>query len=131
MIFPLLTDIDRAAETIRPHIEQIAQRSNRANLFESIAKACREKRAFLFTIIGEESFVVLKPMPDRVVQVWVAYSQSGNATERYMPAIKDLCRRVGAQQIEFETALESVERLMPRYGWEKAFTVWRLKLDEL
>ncbi|HBN16309.1 MAG: hypothetical protein CMQ46_13925 [Gammaproteobacteria bacterium] len=130
MIHPVLTNIDQVIGQIGPQIEVIGERSSRANLLRDIVDACRNKKAFLFTIIGDDSFAVLRPMPQRVVQVWVAYSRAGNATEQYLPAIKDLCRSVGATQIEFETALESVERLMPRFGWKKAYTVWRLKIDE-
>ena len=127
---PRLTNVFQAADRIRPHIELIGKQANRPGLFEDIEAACREGKAFLFTITDEDSFVVLRPMPDKIVQVWAAYSKCGSATERYLPAIKALCRMVGAQQIEFETALESVERLMPRFGWKKAFTVWRMSINE-
>ena len=127
---PILTHFPEVAEVIRPHIDRIGEQAQRAGLFDDIARACQNGKAFLFTIIADDSFIVLRPMPDRVVQVWVAYSSCGNATRLYLPAIIGLCRQVGAKQIEFETALESVERLMPRYGWKKAFTCWRMSIDE-
>ena len=130
MKFPALPDIDQVIDQIGPHIDRIGMVSMRNDLLDDVLAACRSKKAFLFTGIGDDSFTVLRPMPGRVVQVWVAHSTMGNATEQYMPAIRDLCRQVGATQIEFETALESVERLMAKFGWKKAYTVWRQDINE-
>ncbi len=131
MTKPVVANIDEMEPLVAPIIEQIGEKSFRPGLFRDIQQACRKSKAFLFVGSPGTSFAVLRPMPAGVVQVWVAYSDCGDAVERFLPGIKELCREVGATQIEFETAIDSVERLMPRHGWKKAYTVWRQDLNEI
>ncbi len=125
---PVKRNIDDVADLIRPHIECIGKEAKRPFLFEDIRKACIDQRAFLFMLPEGDSFTVLKPMPNKIVQIWVAYSKNGDATKKYLPIIKKLCLEIGAERIEFETALDAMENYMPRFGWEKKYTVWRMAL---
>jgi len=111
-------------------IDEIGAKSQRPFLFRDVSQACAESRAFVFGIKSTKSFVVLRPMTGNMVQVWVAHCTDGYATQTFLPIIKKLCRDIGADTIEFETAIESMERLMPRHGWAKAYTVWRQSANE-
>ena len=120
-----LTRIGDAEHLIKKHIEKIGVEAGRLKLFTEIKEACLNKRAFLFMAPGTEGFFVLKPLPEKTVKVWVAYCKEANAVTNYQPTIIELCKRVGAQRLEFDTSLTAMERYMPRHGWEKAYTTWR------
>ncbi|MCA9340019.1 MAG: hypothetical protein KDA17_03865 [Candidatus Saccharibacteria bacterium] len=122
-----LRNIDQVSDLVRQRIEDVGERSKRPKLYEDIRKACLDERAFLF--MDGESFFVLRPMPKKVVQVWVAYCREGKAIERYQEFLKQLCKNIGANQMELETALgDPFERHISRFGWSKAYTVWRQEL---
>jgi hypothetical protein len=117
-------------DIIRARIDSIGYQAHLPNLFDQVRVACLDGKAFIFMLPEGDSFVVLRPMSNSIVQIWIAYSKEGNATEQYLPTIKNLCREIGATEIEFETSLESMERLMPKHGWVKKHTVWRQTIDE-
>ena len=123
-----LTRLDHACDVVNPQIERIAKEAGRPQLYDEIEAACDASRAFLFTSPKIDGFFVLRPRPNNVMQVWVAYCSEPNAVQKYQSVIKHLCRDVGVTEIEFETALPAMERFMPRFGWEKAYTVWRQKI---
>jgi hypothetical protein len=127
---PIKRDFDDVEHIIGPAIRKIGLEARQKNLLSRIRLACENDKAFIFMLPEGDSFTVLRPMSDDIVQIWVAYSQDGNATEQYLPTIKELCREIGATTIEFETTLEAMERYMPRFGWKKQYTVWRQAIDE-
>ena len=71
-------------ESTESQINDIGRISKRENLAEDIRKACLEKRAFLFMDDSKSEFVVLRPMPNKVVQIWVAWSNKGRAIARHI-----------------------------------------------
>ena len=123
-----LTCISDAEPAIKKHMDKIGLEAGRPQLFTEVKEACLNKRAFLFMAPGTEGFFVLKPLPEKAIKVWVAYCQQPNAVLNYQPVIINLCKKIGGEAMEFETALPALERFMPRHGWQKAYTVWRQKL---
>ena len=125
MISPRLVSFQNHSDCIKDPITNIGLSCNRRRLYEDIEDACKNKRAFLF--MNEDGFFVLKPYVRDgliIVQVWVAYSKIGNAMTKYQSAIEECAKDIGAAQLEFYTARKGYERLAPRHGWQKAFTVW-------
>ena len=120
-----LARFDDVRDFVQPHIVRIGEEAGRTGLFEDIRSACRESRAFLFTSSKIEGFFVLRPMPNNIMQIWVAFCTEPESVKKYQSVIVGMCRDLGVQQLEFETALPAMERFMPRFGWKKAYTVWR------
>ena len=123
-----LTRFEHAHSYVKDHIDEIGKKARYPKLFKDVKAACNEKRAFLFTSPKVDGFFVLRPRPANVMQVWVAYCTEKNAVAQYQQVIESLCIEAGATDIEFETSLPTMERFMPRFGWVKAYTVWRKPL---
>ena len=124
-----LIQFNCVVSAIKPHIEKIGRKAKRPFLFEDVEKACLEKRAFLFISPDKKTFTVLKPMPGRVVQVWIAYSVCGNCVEQFQETIVKYSKEIGAKTLEFETSSRALEKLMKNHGWNKAYTVWRMPIE--
>lgn len=124
-----LIQFNSVASVIKPHIEEIGRKAQRPFFFEDVERACLEKRAFLFMSPDKKTFTVLKPMPNKVVLVWVAHSTLGNCIEQFEDTLLQYSKEIGAETLEFETSLRSLERLMKGRGWNKAYTVWRMPIE--
>lgn len=111
-------------------VNLVGRDCGRSRLFDEVDLDCREERAFLFG--NDEVFTILRPRVvdgAKIVEVVVAFAEEPvDALATYIDTIRQLAREIGATQLEFWTARRGFERLAPRLGWEKAFTVWRQPL---
>lgn len=118
---------------ILKHLERIGTQAKIPGFVGRTKALLDQRRAALF--IAPEGFVILRPMRIavnnvRAVQVWAAFSDSGNAIARYWGEIKQLARDIHANHIEFHTSRRGFDRLAPRLGFvqegkEGELTHWR------
>ena len=113
---------------IKNPINQIGEEAQMSSLFADIERDCLAGLAFVFVSHKRDGFFILKPLPNNIMQVRVAYSTQPSAIKTYHKTVERLCKEAGVDAIEFETSLASMERFMPRFGWKKAYTVWRKPL---
>jgi len=123
-----LSDYDQVAMIVEPIIDDIGDRCGKETLVQEIKSSCHNGKAFLFIAI--DGFVVLKPLPDKGVLVWVAYCEGGNAFERYHESINELADVVSAQFLECWTVRKGMSRTLPKYGWShhrnsEHYQIWR------
>ncbi len=122
------TDLNDALHVL-PIIAQIGARAGISDLASTVKIWLEQRRAFLFTDI--KTFVVLQPRiisGEVVVFVRVAWSEAGNALEKYQPEIIELAKDIGAQKLRFETARSGFEKRAPELGWKKILTTWEQDL---
>ena len=122
---PQLVDIYDVYRVVEKHIHTIGEQAGRPSLFADVYKACDQGEAFLF--MDGESFTILKPIVEQGLSkllVWVAYSKVGNAYEQFMPFIEERAKELQVDEIEFWTALETMNRFVRSKGWTKKYTIW-------
>jgi len=75
-----------------------------------------DSEAFLF--LTPEGFFILLPLHGRIpsVLVWQAYAEGQGAIRKYLPAIEQMAREIGALQIEFKST---------RPGYRRVFRDWQ------
>lgn len=120
-----LADILLVSHLVEEPINEIGKKAGRPDLFADIVQACVTEEAFLF--MEDTSFTVIKPEVIYGVKqmlVWVAYSKTGNAYEKFMPFIEERAREIGCDELTFWTALEPINRYIQRHGWKKKYTIW-------
>lgn len=54
---------------------------------------------------------------------------AGEGWQQHMPAVCDIARKNGCKVFYAECARDGWDRVMPKFGFTKAYTVWRLPLD--
>lgn len=115
---------------VKSAIDSIGSDCGRSRLFDEVDHFCSQNLAFLYC--SESGFVVLRPgVLDgrKFVEVLAAFTREPvDAIRVYGESIRRLATVIGAEYLEFWTARQGFERLAPRNGWEKAFTVWRQPL---
>lgn len=118
---------DERSPAVDTAIEVIARDFGRLALIDEVSRDCGAGEAFLFC--SDMAFTVLRPKVadgTKFVEVVVAHSSAPvNALETYSETIRNLAREIGATELEFTTSRAGFERLAPKLGWSKAFTVWR------
>lgn len=92
----------------------LGERAGIPNYFSEIEDACADRVAQLF--VDGRNFVVLKPERDQV-WLWLAWSDTGNASEIYTDQLVSLAKIVGSNRIQFQTPFIGVVRLCRRNGW--------------
>ena len=86
-----------------------------------IIQKCGEGKAFAFTSKQSDTLVILEPIADEqiTVNVWIAYSEQGNAIKRYEQEIERLARLIGAKRLTFGSKRKGYKRAMPHWASNK------------
>ena len=102
--------------TLQEGLESIRDKADPDLNFDLIHQRLADSEAFLF--LTPEGFFILLPLHGRIpsVLVWQAYAEGQGAIRKYLPAIEQLARNIGAHQIEFKST---------RPGYRRVFHDWQ------
>jgi len=102
--------------TLQEGLNAIRDKAEPTLSFELIHERLIQSEAFLF--LAPEGFFILLPIHGRIpsVLVWQAYAKGQGAIRKYLPAIEQLARNIGAHQIEFKST---------RPGYRRVFHDWQ------
>jgi|GEM_PF-3234068 len=107
---------------------------NDPDLFKTIEKACCRKQAFLFEV--QEGMVVVRPVGESGLLLWVAYTRDKADLAGYQFELERMARFINATYIELWSIRKGLYRILPKFGYTPRFekyketpiTVWKKTL---
>ncbi|WP_067097970.1 hypothetical protein [Marinomonas atlantica] len=98
-------------------LKKIQHKTNDDRSLEYVVNACQTGKAFFFMSAGG-GFVVLEPKATTPisVNVWLAFSEEGDAIQQYESEIVRLASEIDAERLTFQS---------PRKGYQRALAHWQ------
>lgn len=119
-----------------PALEEIRRRTGATWRVQDVREALEEGSAIQFGACDEEGgasahdgFLILRGTEDpdgtRVLLVWIAWSKTGSAIERWWEDVRRIAREGCFQKIEFRSPRKAWERIAPALGMQPVSTIYR------
>lgn len=128
--------VDAAAfEHLKPAVDEIADTVSDPNLYHNIQQSLASSGAFLF--MASEGFVVLKPIRDNGILIWVAHRHTYETeAKEFQIEIERLASWLNAKYLQMWSVRKGWFRILPAWGYThrpntwygKPITVWEKQL---